>query len=370
MLASLLKLLSHQLPTRPVWTADLTYWIAGQPTRVIVENGWDTEAGHLRLCQELGLLPYYWYENFWAGALTSDQTSIQSATDTSGLHTRTWTTPPGNLTEESRFVPESRSQAITRYPVQTKDDLKILLYHLEHAQVVPANLDSYPARRLTWASFGGLPSLALPRSPLPAFLTEWAGVQHGIYLLLDEPVLVGAVLDQLERLEAPVIAGLRDLAAQIAPDPLLVHFADNLTSEVYTPFFTAHMADRYSRRLERLHAASISCAVHLDGTVRGLLPRLAEVGIDAIEALTPQPVGDVAVEEMRQVARNAQVILWGGVPGAMFSPPFTWPEVERHVRKTLTAWEGTPFILGTADQVPPDGDIDFVKRISELVASL
>ena len=50
-------------------------------------------------------------------------------------------------------------------------------------------------------------------------------------------------------------------------------------------------------RLERLHAAGVRAAVHLDGTLKGLLPKLAATGIDAIEAITPQPVGDLSLEE-------------------------------------------------------------------------
>jgi hypothetical protein len=145
-----------------------------------------------------------------------------------------------------------------------------------------------------------------------------------------------------------------------------MHFADNLTSEVYASYFCQHMAERYERRIARLHASGTRCAVHLDGTVRGLLPKLAQAGFDAIEALTPMPAGDLDVEEMRQVADDPKVILWGGVPGVMFAPPYTWQEMERHVRRTLACWTGTPFVLGVADQVPPDGDISLVAKISNL----
>jgi len=375
MLPSLHQLLVHQPSQRLVWTADLTYWIAGQSPAVVAKNGWDSETGHLQLCRDLGILPYYWYENFWAGSLVFDNVSIQEETFPGGLHRKTWQTPLGSLTEESRFQSESFSQAITRYPVQDREDLQVLLHMLENRQSVPTNLESYPDRRKNWGEYGGLPSLAMPRSPLPALLTEWTGVERGVYLLLDEPGLTSAILDEMERLEQPILEGLTQLAGQIAPDLLLVHFADNLTSEVYTPFFASHMAARYERRLEQLHRAGIRCAVHLDGTLKGLLPKLAAVGIDAIEALTPQPVGDLSLEEVRRLVEDAtppgsRVILWGGLPGAMFAPPFTWEDMQRQVQHVLQAWQGVPFILGTADQLPPDGDIDFVRRISEMVGSL
>ena len=55
------------------------------------------------------------------------------------------------------------------------------------------------------------------------------------------------------------------------------------------------------------------------------------------------------------------------MPGVMFAPPFTWRDMEKHVRRLLDAWRGTRFIVGVADQVPPDGDIDYCRRITELV---
>lgn len=347
-------------PDNHVWTADLTYWVAGQPEELVAEKGWQTEAGHLELCRELGCMPYYWYEPFWAGERLYDQVSCHQE---NGPERRrnVWETSIGRLVEESQYLESSHSQAITHYPVQDPTDLKILLYILEHSRLEPVNLDTYEQRRRTWADYDGLPSLGMPRSPLPAFFTEWTGVQNGTYLLQDEPDLVEDILELLEEQEKPVLEAIGVL------QPPLVHFPDNLTSEVYTPFFNRHMRQRYERRIEFLHARGTGCAVHLDGTVRGLLPRLAATGIDAIEAITPQPVGDIPLEEVRQLARNDQVILWGGVPGAMFCAPFTWEDLKDHVWRVLDAWKGAPFVLGTADQVPPDGDIRRVKWISELV---
>jgi hypothetical protein len=363
MLPSLQQLFDHQVPNQIIWTADITYWLAGQPADLVCERGWDQEEGYLKLCQELGSMPYYWYDKFWAGNLTSEK--VTSETEKIGKTTRKiWNTSVGVLVEETQFSHESHSEAITRYPIRDRDDLRILLHMLENSQGIPVNLDDYPQRLKTWAAFDGLPCLGLPRSPLSALFTEWTGVKNGVFFLLDEAELVRKILSEFDRLQQPIL----DAVCKLAPP--LIHFADNLSSEVYTPFFDRYMAERYVHRIERLHASGICCAVHLDGTVKGLLPKLAEVRIDAVEALTPLPVGDVTVDQIRCLAGSSEVILWGGIPGAMFSPPFTWEEMRLQVNKTLEAWKGTRFILGTADQVPPDGDIEMVRRISELVAIL
>jgi len=48
----------------------------------------------------------------------------------------------------------------------------------------------------------------------------------------------------------------------------------------------------------------------------------------------------------------------------MFSPPWEWDDLRADLQRGLAAWRGTPFILGIADQLPPDGNIDFVPRIA------
>ena len=206
-----------------------------------------------------------------------------------------------------------------------------------------------------------MPCLGLPRSPLPSFIADWAGVEHGALLLLDHPEKVEEALALMMAQEQPVLEAVAELKL-----PLLI-FPDNLSSDNLTTFFDEHMAARYRQQLDFLHAAGVRCAVHLDGRVRGLLHRLAAVGFDVVEALTPKPAGDVAVADMRALAANNRVILWGGVPGPMFAPPFTWNDVQQHVETLLAAWADTPFILGVGDQVPPDGDLDFVRKIADLI---
>lgn len=350
-----LQLLKGRCADEIVWCADLTYCVTGNQRAELQD-----EEAHLRFCRELGAMPYFWYGKFWAGEPVYADVEIH--TETRGdRRQRTFRTPVGELVEESAFLEGSWSEAPVRHPVETEADLDVLLDLLGRRQLQPANLADYRSRLDLWARYDGVPCLGLPRSPLPAFLTEWAGVEHGALLALDCPDKVTAALDLLEQQEAPVLEAVCRLA------PPVVHFPDNLSSDNLTPFFDEHMAARYRRRLERLHAAGIRCAVHLDGAVRGLLPKLAAVGFDAIEAVTPHPCGDVTVDEMRVVAANDRVILWGGVPGAMFAPPFTWGQMHRHVAHLLECWRGTRFIVGVADQVPPNGQIEFVKKIAEVI---
>ncbi len=360
-LDNFLKLLRGEQPGGVVWTADLSYWISGRQADGTADPAWQTERGYLDLHRSLGVMPYYYYERFWTARAVYDGT-VRERTETEGRVTRrVWETPVGTLREESRYLPESACNGVTRHPVWTAADLDSLLYLLEHRRLVPDNLVDYRQRRELWSAYDGLPCLGMPRSPLSALAYEWAGIEALTFLLMDEPDRVGRTLALMEAQEASVLEAVCEAV------PPLVHFPDNLSSDNLAGFYDAYLAPTHRRRLAKLHAAGAKAAVHLDGTVAGLLPKLVASGFDAVEALTPRPAGDVEVAAMRALAGSDRTILWGGVPGVMFAPPYTWDDMRRHVERVLELWKGQPFVLGVADQVPPDGDIEFVKRIAEMV---
>lgn len=358
-----MKLLNGEKPDAVVWTADISYWINGQKQAGAADASWDTEEGYLQLHKDLGVMPYYFYDKFWTGRAVYDET-VEIRRDVKNRKTSNRiVTPVGTLIEESSFMPESCCEGITSHMVTSPEDMDILLYILEHRHLEPCNLQDYAKRSALWEKYQGIPCLGLPRSPLSSLCYEWAGLQDLVYLMLDCEDKILTALDMIEAEQQVVIDAVCELA------PPLVHFPDNLSSDNLTSYYDEHMRDRHRRRIKQLQRAGVKCAVHLDGTTRGLLPKLVESGFDAIEALTPVPAGDLTVAEMQDYAASDSVILWGGAPGALFSDPYRWSDMEAHVQNVLETWKDRPFVLGVADQVPPDGDITFCRRIADMLKS-
>ena len=362
MLASLLDMLEGRPTDRIVWAADITYWMEGCRQSGRADPDWATEEGRLRLHQRLGIMPYFEYSKFNAYAASYSK-AVAREVETRGRQTATrYATPMGELTDIWEWCPESCSSACVRHAVQSAADLDRLLWLLENRRLTPANLDDYAERRELWARYDGLPPVGLPRSPLPSLLVEWAGVEATAYLLCDHEERVRQILGVMEEQEAPVVEAIARLR------PPLVHFPDNLSSATAGGYYGEFIGPAHRRRLARLHAAGVKCAVHLDGTVHPLLAKLAAAGFDAVEALTPKPAGDLGPRQMREAVAGAHAILWGGVPGVMFAPPYAWRDMEAHVAGLLESWRGHSFIVGVADQVPPDGDIGFCRRIADMLA--
>ncbi|HYA22418.1 MAG TPA: hypothetical protein VEG31_04550, partial [Thermoproteota archaeon] len=108
---------------------------------------------------------------------------------------------------------------------------------------------------------------------------------------------------------------------------------------------------------------------HIDGTLRGLLTLLRETGVDCAQSLTPAPMGDLDVAELRRAAGEG-IVLWGGLPGALFSRTYPADILVRMMHEILDVYsDDRRFIVGVADQVPPDGEIQRARMITDIVES-
>jgi hypothetical protein len=203
-----------------------------------------------------------------------------------------------------------------------------------------------------------------PRSPLARLFVQWAGVQAASLLLAAAPDEMAELLATLDAKDDAAYA-----LCAAAPSPLVM-IPDNLSADIWGPaFFRRHAGAIHRRRTEQLRGAGKIVITHLDGRMRGLLGAVAETGIDGIEGLTPRPLGDLDVADLRAAAGRPDTVLWGGIPGVMFTPHWRDEEFERAVRRAVEAFAGDPrTVLGVGDQVPPDGLLRRVKRVGELLA--
>jgi hypothetical protein len=121
----------------------------------------------------------------------------------------------------------------------------------------------------------------------------------------------------------------------------------------------------YQKRTRELAAAGIRTFPHWDGALKGLMPFVPLCGFDGYEAFTPEPMGDIPLEEMAAVMKHDYVLI-DGIPATHFLPPFTRQEVEEFAYRVLDMFAPS-LILGISDELPPDGDIEAVRMVSQIV---
>lgn len=61
-------------------------------------------------------------------------------------------------------------------------------------------------------------------------------------------------------------------------------------------------------------------------------------------------------------------IIWGGIPGGLFTPYVSDKKFEEFIMRVIKIMISEPrYVLGIADQIPPDGIIERVKTVSDMV---
>ncbi len=346
-------------PDRPAWVADLGYWYPAARDRGLLEERYLGPDGYDQLHRDLGVCMYYGRGGAtYAGRYDGN---VEAATkEEGGVRERWWRTPAGELSDRWEFIDAAHCWAHVEYAVTGVEDLRVLQDLFARMSYEPAP-ENY-LRAAEAIGDDGLPISAVPRGPLAALMTDWAGVVTTCYLIADEPAAVEDTLAIIEQATDPAFEAIAEGPAE------LLHWCDNLDSNTYTSYFDRYMRDCYARRLELLHAAGKRVVTHLDGFVRGLLPRLVEVGFDGVESITPGPVGDVEVEELRALCGSEEAVIWGGIPGAMFAPPWNADSMRAHTTRLLDELApGGRLVVGSADQVPPDGDIELCRVIADTI---
>lgn len=347
-------------PDRPAWCADLSYWYEAAGADGTLAPRYAGAEGYKLLHEDLGVCYYYDYSS---RVFDCSHTDVAvTAVEEGGQRTKAWRTSRGEIAEHWTYVERGRCWAHDRYAVKDLADLRLLLDIWKGTCFNPC--PEVFARLDRWVGGAGVGFAPAPRSPLPALLADWCGVEGTIYLLADHPQEAREVTAAIDKANDSAFDAL------LASPCELVHFCDNLDSAASTSLFDEWMRDYYEKRVTQLHRVGKFAAVHLDGRVRGLLPRLAACGFDAVESVTPAPVGDVEIRELRAVVENADTIIWGGVPGAMFCTPWKPGDIRRQTESLLEALAaGGRLVVGSADQVPPNGDIDYCRLVAETVES-
>ncbi len=207
----------------------------------------------------------------------------------------------------------------------------------------------------------GIVALELPMRPYSAILHNFLGWAEGL-LMLKEPAIaeIISILD----------AKLQNLVQEIAKLPgRVVLSPDNLDGQYISPkAFDKNLAGSYRLTAELLHKNNKLLVVHVGGPFKRLLAPLAEAGADCIEGIAGPPQGDAALSEARELA-GADITLWGGISQDFLIAERTEEEFKDAVSAAVEeVQDDKRAIIGVADRVPVDAELDRLEVLSTLIA--
>ena len=356
----LLSVLKGQKPDKMPWYADLSYLYNSMEIRGILEDKYKGEVGYLNFYKDLGAGICFYAPFVWKSHL--DKKITYSESKTKEFHVCEYFTPIGNLRSVQKYSPSTYSWAYQEHFVKDINDLRVMVYIFENTRY-SENYREFNRIDELWSGHGIATGIApISVAPLQKRLARWAGVEKTVELYMDEPEEFEESMCRIQDAENEVFDILCGSSA------VYVEFAENLSSEITgKTFFEKYNMPYYKKRIEQLHKVGKYVGIHIDGILGTCLPLLEPCGFDVAEAVTPFPVGDIKLEDIRETA-GASIVIWGGLPGALFSPSYTDEYFRSHLEKVLDVFkDDTRFVMGVADQVPPDGLEHRIKLVREMI---
>jgi Uroporphyrinogen decarboxylase (URO-D). len=356
----LMAVLRGDKPDRSPWFGDLSYLYSSMEIDGKLEVKYKGDEGYLRFYQDLGVgicfyPPFLWKTESTGGVQYQEK-------EENGQRLCEYITHVGNIRSVQKYLQNTYTWAYTEHFVKTIEDLRVMLYIFENTKYIE-NYDEFKKIDELWGELGIPAGIApISVSPIQKLLARWAGVENTINIYMDDMDEFEEIILKIQDTEDEVFEILKRSPAQY------IEFAENLSSEITGKnFFEKYNMPYYKKRIKQLHDSGKYVGIHIDGTLGSCLPLLEPCGFDVAEAVTPSPIGDIDVEDLRKVAGN-NIVIWGGLPGALFSPQYPEQEFEEHLKKVMDTFTvGSKFVLGVADQVPPDGLISRVRKVREMI---
>jgi uroporphyrinogen-III decarboxylase len=206
----------------------------------------------------------------------------------------------------------------------------------------------------------GAPSVYIPRINLMRLYIEFMGFEHGVEALYEMPKETAHLLHAINESDEALLDMLCACPIEI------INFGDNVHQAMCPPpLFREFVMPQYQRRNERLRAAGKKTYPHWDGDCGQLLPYARDCGFEGIEAITPLPQGDVTLEQVRDALGDR--ILLDGIPCTDFLFGTHIESLLENTHKCIEYFH-PHLVLGISDEISPVGDIERVRKVSEIVA--
>jgi hypothetical protein len=265
-------------------------------------------------------------------------------------------TPFGTL--EKHVIYTNTSYHTVRYPIETPDDVRAMKYILE-GRTYSFNLDRF---REVDALIGprAAPMLDFPRTNIQRLNIELMGFENTMYALHDQPELMEELIQVINLTDD----GILQVVAK-SPIPI-IDFGDNIDQHLVSPtLFKRYIIPAYQHRVDYLHADHKVCYSHWDGMCPLLLKFIPDTHLDGIEALTPQPMGVLTIDEIK-AALGENLIFLDGIPMTSFLP-YTRDEDLELITRQLIETFAPNLILGISDEPSPDCSIEKIGLVAKIV---
>ncbi|MFC1715944.1 hypothetical protein ACFL6S_19900 [Candidatus Poribacteria bacterium] len=270
-------------------------------------------------------------------------------------------TPSGEIRTVHRDIWEDgklKNRRIAGFPVKTPQDMRVATDLVERQQF-RANQEAFK-NAADAVGHRAEPTMFLSSSGFTELIKHQCGLPDTYYLLHDHPAAVEAYLEACDRRDDRMIDAALELPCRI------FNLGDHATNEFTPPpILKRYLMPRWQRISDRLHKHDRFVHSHWDGNSVLMLPYLLETRMDGVESLTPEPMGDMTLEQMKEAVQDKMVVL-DLIRAIDFLPNFPVGELVEFARRAIDMF-APKLILGISDEISQVGEIEKVEAVSELV---
>ncbi len=278
----------------------------------------------------------------------------------------------GELTFKLRYSKDMRREGISQpfkleYPVEEPEDLDRAAELFEHLQLDPQP-EAYRAFRDRIGEQGvAVTHGSIAASPFHLLLHELMRMDQFFFWYYDR-------YQEMKRFEervTPFFDRLMKTAASSGAEVALwgTNFDRDLT---WPPFFENDIAPWLERARDCYHDSGVLFLSHTDGENSGLFDSYRPVHFDVVESVCAAPMTELSLLEQRRGFGN-DITIWGGIPSVMLLPDSTdestftgyLDSIENSLHELAPG--RSRLILGVSDNVPPDADLDRLRRIGDWI---
>lgn len=284
---------------------------------------------------------------------------VESRTIGDYLYT-VYRTPVGELSSRIRvgmkFQLPGGSWTV-EHPVKSAKDVEVLKFMIEDTVYEP-DYDNY--RQIEEELEGdGIITVWADYTPLMKIIVGYMGYRNFSVIYHKNSEVIDELVTTIDRSYFNMYKILAESPAEI------VRIGDNIDSVlICRNLFEKYCLPYYNKYAELLKERSKVVISHLDGRLKVLKDLIAKTKLDAIEAFTPPPMGDLPVREAKEAWKDK--VVWANFPEEIFLRRSD--EIRDFTLKLLEeVAPGDRFILGITEDIHPDSLKKGISIVTEVI---
>lgn len=270
-------------------------------------------------------------------------------------------TKMGTLHLEHTYVSKADTWYLTKHPINSKEDYKVLSWINENTTVTSNKEDFMRSYNDIGEDGLMLPIIGSEmKSCFQSLVEHWVGTTKLIYDIFDFPEVVESCLESMKNVAKKTVEISADSCAEG-----FIFWEDSSTGNYSPDMFEKYIAPEIKSWADTVHLNDKFLVHHACGLLKDILTPMANTGIDVIESISPPPTGNIEVWDARKKLPEKLALIGGIEP--VFFQDCTHDELCIYVNNLLDKMENTSFVLANSDSCPPNVTVEKLKLVCDIV---